>query len=237
MRDRQHAACKALATADVGAVEVLGAGSDSTAPSFNTAQHKEKAMTAKSENGLNAVGKPYGENFDPHYKNRASKTSLGRLYAPYGQDMRFVGDPPRSEQERRRKRRFSHRQKLSPAPLFGLPEPDDTLDMMAAAKFLSGIEKMINTLRRAMLKAVEVRADRDVTSARAQKADIGTCEHDPPGSRAGCAFFVAAAQMMLARIICAAATKKAPASMRCCSFHPRTRCSRAAKIMAAQRPR
>jgi hypothetical protein len=51
MRDRQHAACKALATADVGAVEVLAARSDSTAPSFNTTSRKEKATTlaAKSE--------------------------------------------------------------------------------------------------------------------------------------------------------------------------------------------
>jgi hypothetical protein len=57
MSDHQHAACKALATADVGAVEVLGASSDSTAPSFNTAQHKEKAMTvpAKSEKPLLAL--------------------------------------------------------------------------------------------------------------------------------------------------------------------------------------
>ena len=46
MSDHQHAACMALAAADVGAVEVLGASSDSTAPSFNTVQHKEKAMTA-----------------------------------------------------------------------------------------------------------------------------------------------------------------------------------------------
>src|SRR5262245_39399150 len=45
MRDHQHAACKALAAADVGAVEVLGASSDSTVPPFNTTRRKEEVMT------------------------------------------------------------------------------------------------------------------------------------------------------------------------------------------------
>jgi hypothetical protein len=67
MSDHQHAACKALATADAGAVEVLGASSDSTAPSFNTAQHKEKAMTAptKSEKPLLAFIEAGGVNNTP----------------------------------------------------------------------------------------------------------------------------------------------------------------------------
>ena len=67
MSDHQHAACKALATADVGAVEVLGASSDSTAPSFNTAQHKEKAMTTptKSEKPLLTLLEAGGVNDTP----------------------------------------------------------------------------------------------------------------------------------------------------------------------------
>jgi len=181
MSDHQHAARKALATADVGAVEVLGASSDSTAPSFNTAQHKEKVMTTKSENGLNAIGKPYGENYDPHYKLRYGGSKPGRLYAPYGSDMRFVGDPPKSEQDRRRERRQRHRQKLPPAPLFGLPEPDGALDMMAASKLLRAIEKQVNALRRAMLEAVE-KSERAAMAS--QNGVVRTCRPDREQSNA-----------------------------------------------------
>jgi hypothetical protein len=49
MSDHQHAACKALATADVGAVEVLAARSDSTAPPFNTTRRKEEVMIAPTK--------------------------------------------------------------------------------------------------------------------------------------------------------------------------------------------
>jgi|SRR6516162_1348178 len=41
----RQATCNALASVGAGAVEILGASSDSTVPSFNTAQCKEKAMT------------------------------------------------------------------------------------------------------------------------------------------------------------------------------------------------
>ena len=40
--------------------------------------------------GLNAVGKPYGANFDPSYKLRTPLTSIKRLYAPYGNAMQWV---------------------------------------------------------------------------------------------------------------------------------------------------
>ena len=67
MSDHQHAACKALATADVGAVEILGASPDSMAPSFNTARHKEKVMTmsTKSEKPLLALIEAGGVNDMP----------------------------------------------------------------------------------------------------------------------------------------------------------------------------
>ncbi|HMF27529.1 MAG TPA: hypothetical protein VKE42_02090, partial [Candidatus Cybelea sp.] len=39
---------------------------------------------------LNAVGKPYGANYDSNYKMRHKPTSIKRLYAPYGQGMQFV---------------------------------------------------------------------------------------------------------------------------------------------------
>jgi hypothetical protein len=40
--------------------------------------------------GLNAVGKPYGANFDPSYKLRTPLTSIKRLYAPFGNGIRWV---------------------------------------------------------------------------------------------------------------------------------------------------
>jgi hypothetical protein len=43
--------------------------------------------------GLNAVGKPYGANYDPHYKMN-HKPSYGHLRWPYPTTMRFVGDHP-----------------------------------------------------------------------------------------------------------------------------------------------
>jgi hypothetical protein len=57
--------------------------------------------------GLNAVGKPYGENFDPYYKMKY-KPSYAHLRHPYGFSMRFVGDPPsKADNGMRRRRRQS----------------------------------------------------------------------------------------------------------------------------------
>jgi hypothetical protein len=56
MTDHQHAACKALATVAVGAVEVPGASSDSTAPSFNTTSRKEKATTVAAKSTIQEAG-------------------------------------------------------------------------------------------------------------------------------------------------------------------------------------
>jgi hypothetical protein len=56
-----------------------------------------------SENtlGLNAVGKPYSENYDPNYRMNY-RPSYGHLRSPYPSTMRFVGDPPRASEERAR---------------------------------------------------------------------------------------------------------------------------------------
>jgi hypothetical protein len=40
--------------------------------------------------GLNAVGKPYGANFDPRYRMKYKPASLARLYKPYGKYMSWV---------------------------------------------------------------------------------------------------------------------------------------------------
>jgi hypothetical protein len=115
-------------------------------------------MTTKSAKplGLNAVGKPYGANYDPHYRLSFGGTKIGRLYAPYGWDMKFVNDDPSKFEDWRRQGCRGRQQKLSPVPLLdGQFEPDSVFDMAAAAKLLRGIEKLMHTLRQAMLKAAE----------------------------------------------------------------------------------
>jgi hypothetical protein len=54
--------------------------------------------------GLNAVGKPFSPQYDPNYRMKY-KPSNGHLRAPYGSEMRFVGDPPKTNDERRKHRR------------------------------------------------------------------------------------------------------------------------------------
>ena len=39
---------------------------------------------------LNAVGKPYSPQYDPNWKRKTPLTSIKRLYAPYGQHVRFT---------------------------------------------------------------------------------------------------------------------------------------------------
>ena len=40
--------------------------------------------------GLNAVGKPYSEQYDPNWKRKHPLTSINRLYAPMPPDVRWV---------------------------------------------------------------------------------------------------------------------------------------------------
>src|SRR5215471_11459004 len=53
---------------------------------------------------LNAVGKPFGANYDPNYRMNY-KPGYGHLRAPYGPSMRFVGDPPKTDEGRKHGRR------------------------------------------------------------------------------------------------------------------------------------
>jgi hypothetical protein len=39
--------------------------------------------------GLNAIGKPYGDNYDPNYRMKY-RPSMAHLFRPYGPGMRFV---------------------------------------------------------------------------------------------------------------------------------------------------
>src|SRR5262245_33205452 len=49
--------------------------------------------------GLNAVGKPYSENYDPHYRMNY-RPSYGHLRSPYPATMKFIGDPPKTGEGR-----------------------------------------------------------------------------------------------------------------------------------------
>jgi hypothetical protein len=72
-------------------------------------------MTAPN---LNAVGKPFGANYNSNYKIRkGALTSIKRLYAPYGPGM-FERDQSAIDGGRRRKRR----RKPRPAPLLEQPQ-------------------------------------------------------------------------------------------------------------------
>jgi hypothetical protein len=42
-----------------------------------------KPRMKKTRSALNAVGKPYGANFDPNYRMKHKPASLTRLYAPF----------------------------------------------------------------------------------------------------------------------------------------------------------
>jgi transcriptional regulator with XRE-family HTH domain len=53
-------------------------------------------VKASASLGLNAIGKPFSPQYDPRYRMKY-KPSYGHLRAPYGPDMRFVGDPPVTE--------------------------------------------------------------------------------------------------------------------------------------------
>jgi hypothetical protein len=92
--------------------------------------------------GLNAVGKPFGANYDPHYKLSFGGTKPGRLYAPYRRGMKFVGDPPKTESGRSRRRR------PPPAPLLGDSENSPARKTEAA---LQAALKKTNELRQCLL--------------------------------------------------------------------------------------
>jgi CHAT domain-containing protein len=42
---------------------------------------------------VNAVGKPYGANFDPNYRMRTPRTSIARLLAPMPKNTPWVATP------------------------------------------------------------------------------------------------------------------------------------------------
>jgi hypothetical protein len=122
-------------------------------------------MTPRQRNekplGLNAVGKPYGANYDPNYKLSGVYGKPARLSAPYSREMRFVGDPPRTVKHRRQ------RKLPPPAPLLdGQLESNDALNVAVVAKLLRDIENKLRTLRKAMLDSVE-KAGRDHVGATA----------------------------------------------------------------------
>src|SRR5262245_19351165 len=73
--------------------------------------------------GLNAIGKPFSPQYDPHYQLKY-RPSYGHLHLPYPPTMRFVGDPPPETDKRRRRD-----QSPQPVPLL-----DDQLRSGGAAR-------------------------------------------------------------------------------------------------------
>jgi hypothetical protein len=71
--------------------------------------------------GLNAVGKPYGANYDPHYRMKF-KPRTGHLRGPYPSTMKFIGDPEPAEDIKRKYAR-ARMPRLKPAPLLAELEP------------------------------------------------------------------------------------------------------------------
>jgi hypothetical protein len=78
-------------------------------------------------NGLNAVGKPFGANYDPNYRMQ-HKPSYGHLRVPYPTTMRFVDDPPNYNPNTKQfigvePRKLSKFKRLRPVPLLGEHDP------------------------------------------------------------------------------------------------------------------
>jgi hypothetical protein len=85
---------------------------------------------------LNAVGRPYGANYDPDHKMNYKGPGPARLRAPYNYKyMRFVGDPPAAEPKR-----YERKRKSPPAPLLYSPHavrepaPKDKIEAAALLK-------------------------------------------------------------------------------------------------------
>ena len=88
------------------------------AAGYRVSKPRSQPSRPQRPDGLNAVGKPYGANDDPNYKLKGVGASIGRLYAPYGPSMRFVGD--QRDNTKRARRAFQ------PVPLLShsFIEPD-----------------------------------------------------------------------------------------------------------------
>jgi hypothetical protein len=102
---------------------------------MKTHQHNGKPL------GLNAVGKPYGANYDPNYRMN-HKPSYGHLRSPYRPGMKFVGEPPIADNPR------LHVRRPRPAPLFDNRVDDQAMERMRAAV----VTKVIAAASRALCK-------------------------------------------------------------------------------------
>jgi hypothetical protein len=106
-------------------------------------------MSLEKRSKLNAIGKPYSENFDPNYRMKY-KPSYGHLRMPYGPSMKFVGDDPAADESRRRYR------PPKPAPLLGgIGESPTELSIVTAIKLLLKIERKLEALQHATIHKVE----------------------------------------------------------------------------------
>jgi hypothetical protein len=108
-------------------------------------------MNTMRPNGLNAVGKPYGVNFDPHYKLK-HKPSYAHLRSPYPSTMKFVGEDPKPINHRKRNIR-----RPKPAPLLdGLVSDRADRARATATNVLAAVVKALRkpAVRDAIVAAV-----------------------------------------------------------------------------------
>jgi hypothetical protein len=119
---------------------------------------------------LNAVGKPYGENYDPHYKLR-HKPRTGHLRHPYPSTMKFVGDGSV---------KINGRGPPAPVPLLDGQEACDAFARRNnQLKSLREVEKTLQELR--LMGATGSRGH----SARDRKASSRVATSDDQGSPYG----------------------------------------------------
>jgi hypothetical protein len=60
------------------------------AQGFRVTKRRGRAIVTAPPLGLNAVGKPYGANYDPNYRMRIPRTTVARLYKPMPADTRWA---------------------------------------------------------------------------------------------------------------------------------------------------
>src|SRR5215471_15824659 len=110
-----------------------------TGPRCARYTREEELRRAMTEVKLNVLGKPFGSGYAPNYKMKFKGTGVARLRAPYGREMRFVGDPPKTDDEWHRR----HQRARSAPLLDALSPPAAQLDeiIRAGRTFFVALEK------------------------------------------------------------------------------------------------
>jgi hypothetical protein len=121
--------------------------------------------TSKPKTGtpiLNAIGKPFGANYDPAYRLR-HKPSYGHLRAPYPATMKFVGEESKAVNPRKRNTR-----RPKPVPLLdGLVNDRADRARATATNVLAAVARALRkpAVRDAIVNAVSTEFEAIVSAA------------------------------------------------------------------------